>query len=169
MPVSNRALAVLEFVGPDGASEPTAEAFLAAALCNDARLIGRRIAGDPIDAALLRWVQAYGCDVSLIRAPHPRIDASSSDRRRTVTCRFDGILREYGCGTPEAIGDSLRGGGYPLSMAEAIEAAPFEQWIVLAGGPLGCPLAALGLLRLRDVSLAPAPEIEMTYTSSNVT
>jgi hypothetical protein len=161
---AKRPLVVLGFVGADGAATPSEEAVLAAALCNDARILGRHLVGDPVDVALLHWVREQGGNIAALRGRHPRQHVTYGEAM-TVVCRFDGILREYGKGAPEAIRPLTAGYGFPASIADALEACGIrnERGLLLAGGPLGrrLPLLALLFLGVRG-SLDRSDAVEAT-------
>ncbi|HEY7037095.1 MAG TPA: cation-transporting P-type ATPase [Thermomicrobiales bacterium] len=159
--LTENALSIRGFVGPDGASEPTHDALLAAALCNDAHQNGEHVEGDPIDALLLQWVLANDEDHAVLRERYPRVEAVPFDAHRrymTATCRCNGTLQTFAKGAPEALVDLIDGESIPRPIAEAIEAATGqgERVLLLAGGPPGQPLSAIGLVRFHD---PPRPEV----------
>jgi magnesium-transporting ATPase (P-type) len=74
------------------------EALMAAALCNDARLVAGAFEGDPIDVALARWTQAQGRDFERLRAAYVRTADLPFDAKRrymSATCDVDGEEREF--------------------------------------------------------------------------
>ena len=160
--LTENSLSIRGFVGPDGSSVPTPDSLLTAALCNDARQIGDRIEGDPIDALLLRWAIANGQNPAELTRRHPRVEAVAFDAHRRymrVACRFDGGHRSFAKGAPEALIDLIEGGTVPEPVAEAIAVATEqgERVLLLAGGPVGQPLLVFGLVRFHDPPRAEVP------------
>ncbi len=158
--LTENSLSIRGFVDPDGSSVPTPDALLTAALCNDARESGDQIEGDPIDTLLLRWVIANGQNAAALAKLHPRVEAVAFDAHRrymTVTCRFDGDLRIFAKGAPEALIDLIDGGNVPVPITQAIETATGqgERVLMLAGGPVGQPLQVFGLVRFHDPPRKP--------------
>jgi sodium/potassium-transporting ATPase subunit alpha len=153
--LTENSLSIRGFAGPDGSPVPSADAVMAAALCNDARENGDRIEGDPIDALLFRWVADNGQDPVALKRRYPRVEAIPFDAHRrymTVTCDLDGTHRTFAKGAPEALVDLIDGSSIPTPIVRAIETATGqgERVLMLAGGPVGQPLAVLGLARFHD-------------------
>jgi calcium-translocating P-type ATPase len=76
---------------------------MAAVLCNDAEVKDGKIAGDPMEGALLHWAQKEGLDPRATRTAHRRIDEVPFDaaHRYMLTRHADGTA--WIKGAPEAI------------------------------------------------------------------
>ena len=92
---------------------------MAAVLCNDAEMKDGKIAGDPMEGALLHWAQKEGLDLVQIRAAHRRIDEVPFDsaHRYMLTRQADGTA--WIKGAPEAV----------LAMCSGIDLNPWRQSI----------------------------------------
>lgn len=104
--LTENSLTVEGCVSPDGATQPSPEVFLAAVLCNDARLDGDEFTGDPLDVALWRWAKQGGNDPSPLHAACPRLAGVAFDaklRYMQVTCEIDGQRRTFAKGAPEEV------------------------------------------------------------------
>lgn len=76
---------------------------MAAVLCNDADVKDGKIAGDPMEGALLHWARSQGLDIVEIRAAHRRVDEMPFDsaHRYMLTRQADGTA--WIKGAPEAV------------------------------------------------------------------
>jgi calcium-translocating P-type ATPase len=72
-------------------------------LCNDADIKNGKVAGDPMEGALLHWAQDEGLDIAKTRAGTPRVDEIPFDsaRRYMLTRHDDGTA--WIKGAPEAV------------------------------------------------------------------
>jgi magnesium-transporting ATPase (P-type) len=159
--LTENALAVIGFAGPDGATAPSRDALLVAALCNDARTADSGYEGDPLDVALARWATLHDSASIRARETHRRLADLPFDAHRrfmAVTCELDGEPVDFIKGAPEAV-LTLAG----VSASPAIEAAldessaRGERVLMLASGPSGRPPAVRGLIRLHDPPRAEVP------------
>jgi sodium/potassium-transporting ATPase subunit alpha len=158
--LTQNALAVLGVVGPDGSTQPSPEALLAAALCNDAREVESGFEGDPIDVALVRWSAEHGVEPASARERYPRLADIPFDARHrymAVTCAVDGHPTSFYKGAPEAV-FALAVGRASDHLDAAIAEASHrgERVLALAAGRDGAPPAVLGVIRLHD---PPRPEV----------
>ena len=152
--LTENALEVKGALSANGASAPSPGMLLAAVLCNDASFNAGFPAGDPLDAALLRWALREGADPERLRAVHPRIDGTPFDARKrymSVTCDVAGNPRQFVKGAPEAV-LRLSDASLPAPLAAAIEEATRagDRVLLFAAGPPDSPPAPVGLARFSD-------------------
>jgi P-type Ca2+ transporter type 2C len=91
--------------------ETLQDLFLAAVLCNDARLVcsgegNWSVAGDPTEGALLVGARKAGLDEISLKQLHERIDEQpfSSEKQRMITVnRVGSVMKAFIKGAPEAI------------------------------------------------------------------
>jgi calcium-translocating P-type ATPase len=159
--LTENSLSVLGFAlaGPTAALE---DALRVAALCSDVRTDDGGFEGDPIDVALARWARAQGFDVARARSSCARVADVPFDARRrymSVTCRADGLEREYVKGAPEAVA-ALCGEGEPVpALAQAVEEATArgERVLMLATRAEGASMRPVGIVRLYDPPRSEVP------------
>jgi magnesium-transporting ATPase (P-type) len=159
--LTQNTLSVLGFVPADGMESALEEAYVAAALCNDAHPADGGFAGDSIDVALARWVQASGRDVQALRAAQARVADVPFDARHrymSVTCESDGARTDYIKGAPENVLALMPAAPVPPAIDAAMSAAMRrgERVLLLAGGPSGGAPRLYGLVMLHD---PPRPEV----------
>ena len=159
--LTQNSLSVLGFSDIAGSPEPSHEALLAAALCNDARVDGSGYTGDAIEVALAGWVGDHQLNAAELREANPRVVGlpfNASRRYMSVTCKAGGAERDYIKGAPEAVLALLGSDSTPTAITDAITAATGrgERVILLADAPRGDTPSLLGLVRLHD---PPRPEV----------
>lgn len=162
--LTRNVLTVAGFEGPTGGPAGE-EALLAAALCNDARLVDGQYDGDPLDAALARWLPSAGIGLVRLREEHPRLADVPFDAHRrymSVTCEVDGRRRVFLKGAPEAV--ELLTGESPAGVRSATQRAAVngERVLLVAAGEEGEPPVILGLVRFHD---PPRPEVPAAIAS----
>ncbi|MDB4894450.1 MAG: hypothetical protein JWN15_712, partial [Firmicutes bacterium] len=161
---------------PDG---PLIAALEAAALCNNARLVGDgamlRAEGDATEGALLLAARRVGIDPTTLQAKYPRLHEtpfSAGERRMSVVCQTDGGPALYVKGAPETVlpmcsrwlgpsgGEALTGAARreQLAAAEAM-AARGMRVLALAWRPQDQPVfpAANGFIFLGFAGMVDAP------------
>ncbi len=156
--LTRNALSVLAFQNIDSEAGSD-EAMLAAALCNDARLVDGHYEGDPLDAALAEWLRSAGHDPVALRQQYPRLQDLPFDAYRrymSVTCEVDGSRRQFVKGAPEAV-EQLAGASPPAVHSAMEDAARNgERLLLVAAGDAGESPAIVGLVRFHD---PPRPEV----------
>jgi len=157
--LTQNALSVRGFVPANGPSAaPSTLALTAAALCSDARPGDDGWSGDPMDAALMRWVEEHGLDGSVARATHTRISDVPFDARwryMSVTCDVDGVRTEFIKGAPEDV-VRLLGVQAPAAIEDATVRATVQgERVLLLASRAGTEAELLGLVRFFD---PPRPE-----------
>ncbi len=140
--------------------EERALGVLAAAVCNDARIADGKIEGDPLDAALLRWVREEGADVEALRARYVRQAAVAFEAHRrymSVTCRDreNGTEIEFLKGAPEAVTVELGIAPPEVIGAAMEEAARRGERVILLGTRHNGVAGISALARIAD---PPRPE-----------
>ncbi len=88
--ISNRLVQLDNLIGqpsPEGVSDDLRALFVAASLCNDARLSGGDLVGEPTEAALLKAAMEFGLDKSLLEERLSRVAEIpfDSDRKEMTT------------------------------------------------------------------------------------
>lgn len=158
--LTQNALSVAGFTGPNGESQPSRAALHTAALCNDARFENHTIEGDPVDRALLNWVTSQGLDLAEIQQEHPRQSSVpfTADRRyMEATVLHNGAEVYLYKGAPEAVTAVAGIAELPAEIVEAIGDATShgQRVLMLAEMHPGQPAVVLGIVRLHD---PPRPE-----------
>ena len=83
--------------------------YTAACLCNDIISDGIKLAGDPLETALVRAAEGFGLELDPINQAYPRLTEYSFDnnrKRMSVVCRDDKGYRVWEKGAPESILES---------------------------------------------------------------